>query len=164
MCARRVSSELLWFSRSSPEKGFFSPLNFSPTTRFVLSIVKRLECAVWTSTRSPVGLAALCQSRSDASFGWQSTHLYVSSLIQKRNNWHNRNSVKEHVNWSPSQWSCVLYTDEFRDLIQVLSSYRGTRCAKENANGYHRSSNARHLVWSSYVLDFQNVPHIYAEV
>ncbi|GFV72708.1 HTH_Tnp_Tc3_2 domain-containing protein [Trichonephila clavipes] len=65
---------------------------------------------------------------------------------------------REHALWTPQQWSCVMFSDESRFILQS-DSHRtliwrapGTRYHQENTIERHRYGAAGWLVWGGNIL------------
>ncbi|GFS75947.1 transposable element Tcb1 transposase [Trichonephila clavipes] len=86
---------------------------------------------------------------------------------------------REHALWTPPQWSCVMFSDEFRFSLQsdsrrtLIWRAPGTRYHQENTIERHRYGGAGWLVWGGIILGsrtdlhFQSVTitsHIYRDV
>ncbi|GFU05371.1 transposable element Tcb2 transposase [Trichonephila clavipes] len=85
---------------------------------------------------------------------------------------------REHVLWTPQQWSCVMFSDESRFSLQsdsrrtLIWRTPGTRYHQENTIERHRYGGAGWLVWGGIIgsrtdLHVQSVTmtgHIYRYV
>ncbi|GFU64804.1 HTH_Tnp_Tc3_2 domain-containing protein [Trichonephila clavipes] len=65
---------------------------------------------------------------------------------------------REHALWTPQQWSCVMFSDEFRFSLQsdsrrtLIWRAPGTRYHQENTIERHRYGRAGWLVWGGIIL------------
>ncbi|GFS94278.1 transposable element Tcb1 transposase [Trichonephila clavipes] len=86
---------------------------------------------------------------------------------------------REHALWTPQQWSCVMFSDEYRISLQsdsrrtLIWRVPGTRYHQENAIKRHRYGEAGWLVWEGTILGSRTdlrvrsvtmTGHIYREV
>ncbi|GFW99077.1 transposable element Tcb1 transposase [Trichonephila clavipes] len=68
---------------------------------------------------------------------------------------------REHALWTPQQWSCVMFSDEFRFSLQSESRRTliwrapGTRYHQKNTIERHRYGGAGWLVWGGIILGFR---------
>ncbi|GFU79867.1 transposable element Tcb1 transposase [Trichonephila clavipes] len=73
---------------------------------------------------------------------------------------------REHVLWTPQQWSCVMYSDEFRFSLQsdsrrtLIRRAPCTRYHKENTIERHRYVGAGWLVWGGIILCSRTDLHV----
>ncbi|GFT13074.1 HTH_Tnp_Tc3_2 domain-containing protein [Trichonephila clavipes] len=73
---------------------------------------------------------------------------------------------REHVLWTPQQWSCVMFSDVSRFNLQSDSRRNliwrapGTRYHQENTIERHRYSGAGWLVWGGIILGFRTDLHV----
>ncbi|GFV98367.1 transposable element Tcb1 transposase [Trichonephila clavipes] len=72
---------------------------------------------------------------------------------------------REHA-WAPQQWSCVMFSDEFRFSLQsdcrrtLIGRVPGTRNHQENTIERHGYGGAGWLVWGGIILGFRNDLHV----
>ncbi|GFY21271.1 HTH_Tnp_Tc3_2 domain-containing protein [Trichonephila clavipes] len=65
---------------------------------------------------------------------------------------------REHALWTPQQWSCVMFSDEFWFSLQsdsrrtLIWRALGTRYHQENTVERHRYGGAGWLVWGEFIL------------
>ncbi|GFW04737.1 transposable element Tcb2 transposase [Trichonephila clavipes] len=73
---------------------------------------------------------------------------------------------REHVLWTPQQWSCVMFSDESRFSLQsdsrrtLIWRAPGTRYHQENTNERHRYGGAGWFVWGGIILGSRNDLHV----
>ncbi|GFX59114.1 tyrosine decarboxylase [Trichonephila clavipes] len=73
---------------------------------------------------------------------------------------------REHVMWTPQQWSCVMFSDESRFSLQSDSRRTlvwrapGTRYHQENTIERHRYGGAGWLVWGGIILGSRTDLHV----
>ncbi|GFX18549.1 HTH_Tnp_Tc3_2 domain-containing protein [Trichonephila clavipes] len=66
---------------------------------------------------------------------------------------------REHAFWTPQQWFCVMFSDEFRFSLQsdarrtLIWRTAGTSYLQENTIDRHRYGGAGWLVWGGIILD-----------
>ncbi|GFT76878.1 transposable element Tcb1 transposase [Trichonephila clavipes] len=73
---------------------------------------------------------------------------------------------REHALWTPQQWSCVMFSDEYR--LSLLSDSRrtliwrapGTHYHQENTIERHRYGGAGWLVWGGIILGSRTDMHV----
>ncbi|GFT50260.1 transposable element Tcb1 transposase [Trichonephila clavipes] len=78
------------------------------------------------------------------------------------------NGSREHALWTPQQWSCVMFSDESRFILQSNSRWTliwrapGARYHKENTIERHRYGGAGGLarVWGGIILDSRTDLHV----
>ncbi|GFV82229.1 HTH_Tnp_Tc3_2 domain-containing protein [Trichonephila clavipes] len=65
---------------------------------------------------------------------------------------------RERALWTPQQWSCVMFSDEYRFSLQSDSGRNliwrapSTRCHQENTIERHRYGGAGWLVWGGIIF------------
>ncbi|GFS55403.1 HTH_Tnp_Tc3_2 domain-containing protein [Trichonephila clavipes] len=65
---------------------------------------------------------------------------------------------REHALWTSQQWSCVMFSDEYRFSLQsdsrrtLICRVPGTRYDQENTTERHRYGGAGWLVWGGIIL------------
>ncbi|GFV75803.1 transposable element Tcb1 transposase [Trichonephila clavipes] len=73
---------------------------------------------------------------------------------------------REHALWTPQQWSCVMFSDEYRFTFQSDSRWTliwkapGTRYPRENTIERHRYGGAGWLVCGAIILGSQTDLHV----
>ncbi|GFV98639.1 transposable element Tcb2 transposase [Trichonephila clavipes] len=73
---------------------------------------------------------------------------------------------REHALWTPQQWSCVMFSDEFRTSLQsdsrqtLILRVPGTRYHQENTIERHRYGGAGWLIWGGTMLGARTDLHV----
>ncbi|GFV29184.1 transposable element Tcb1 transposase [Trichonephila clavipes] len=73
---------------------------------------------------------------------------------------------REHVLWTPQQWSCVMFSDESRFSLQsdsprtLIWRASGTRYHQENTIERHRYGGAGWLAWGGIILGSRTDLHV----
>ncbi|GFT99724.1 transposable element Tcb1 transposase [Trichonephila clavipes] len=71
---------------------------------------------------------------------------------------------REHALWTPQQWSCVIFSDEFSlqsdSRRTVIWRASGTRYHQENSIERHRYGGAGWLVWGGIILGSRTGLHV----